>query len=98
MQDLLVYAIVLVAALYVGLRFAPAGLRNRLAARSGALMRKSGLAEEGATRLEQSLKDLGGCSNCSSCSGCRPAGEEAAAEEQAAAVKPLSLSRKSRQS
>ena len=81
MQDIIVYAIVAIAALYVVLRFAPGLIKNRLASGSSALLRKSGVSERQAIQVEQRLRDLGQCSSCGSCAGCGKAADKGASSD-----------------
>ena len=74
MQSLIALLIVLGAAGYSVWKLAPAALRRRLAAQSGALARATGASAETARRIEIKALDAaanaGGCGNCGPCKGC----------------------------
>ena len=86
-QQIAVAFIVLGAALYSAWSLMPAGWRRGAAARVASGVRRWGVAERKAERLEQALNSASGCSECSSCKGCAtPASPGAAAADRSVAV------------
>ena len=86
MQTLIALLIVLGATGYSVWKLAPATLRRRMAARSGAIARAGGASDSLARRIEikavHAADNAGGCGNCGPCTGCatgRTAGEDAPA-------------------
>jgi hypothetical protein len=83
MQTALSLLIVLAAAGYSGWKLAPGALRQRLAARSGALARAGGASDAAARRIEiqavRAAANAGGCGSCGPCKGCAAGSEDAAA-------------------
>jgi hypothetical protein len=70
-ETALVYAIVLLAALYAAWKFAPAGLRQRLVPGLVRIARRRfGLSAATALRLESKLVTAGTCGSCNSCNAC----------------------------
>ena len=74
MQTAIALLIVLAATGYSVWKLAPAALRDRLAARSGAIARAGGASEALARRIEikavEAAASAGGCGNCGPCKGC----------------------------
>ena len=74
MQTLIALLIVLAAAGYSVWKLAPAALRHKLAAQSGALVRATGASDAVARRIEIKALDAaanaGGCGSCGPCKGC----------------------------
>ena len=74
MQTAIALLIVLAAMGYSVWKLAPAALRDRLAARSGAIARAGGASESLARRIEikavEAAANAGGCGNCGPCKGC----------------------------
>ncbi|MGN6526188.1 MAG: DUF6587 family protein [Burkholderiaceae bacterium] len=83
MQTILALLIVLAATGYSVWKLAPASLRHRFAARSGAIARAGGASESLARRIEikavHAAENAAGCGNCGPCKGCatgRSSGED----------------------
>jgi hypothetical protein len=83
MQTAIALLIVLAATGYSVWKLAPATLRHRLAARSGAIARAGGASESLARRIEikavHAAGNAGSCGNCGPCKGCatgRASGED----------------------
>jgi len=74
MQTAIALLIVLAAAGYSAWKLAPAALRERLAARSGAIARAGGASASLARRIEikavHAAANAGGCGSCGPCKGC----------------------------
>ncbi len=71
LQQFIVYAIVLVAAVYAAWRLMPAAWRTQLASRLAGGAQRSGLVDaHKAEQLRQQLSTTPGCGSCSSCKGC----------------------------
>jgi hypothetical protein len=74
MQTAIALLIVLAATGYSAWKLAPAALRQRLAARSGAIARAGGASESLARRIEikavHAAENASGCGNCGPCKGC----------------------------
>jgi hypothetical protein len=75
LQQLIVFAIVALAAVYAAWHWMPAGWRRALAARLAAGSRRAGLVDaERADWLAASLARSAGCGSCDSCGACDMAG------------------------
>ncbi len=74
MQTFLTLMIVLGAAGYSVWKLAPAALRHKLAAQSGAIARATGAPERLARRIEikaiDAAANAGGCGSCGPCKAC----------------------------
>jgi len=94
LQHLAVALIVLGAALYSGWTLMPAGLRRAAAVRIARQVRRAGVADGTAARLQAQLAAKGGCSDCDSCRACGPTPAPRADGLQVVAMPQRSSSRR----
>jgi hypothetical protein len=78
LQDLVVYLIVLLAALYAAWRWMPIALRSRVVSYVILLAKRLGLSNERSMKLQLQASTKTGCGSCGPCKACHTAPKQSA--------------------